>query len=80
MKRIILIGAILIASVACCKTTYHYEYRNFDMDSDSRLKTAEGRNRILEEMQAQGWELADPREVRTVFTNMTFRRKVRDAN
>lgn len=55
MKRIILIGALLITSVACCNTTYHYEYRSFDMESDSRLKTTEGQNRILEEMQAQGF-------------------------
>ncbi len=78
MRKFVVVIALLTSIVACGKSTYRFEYRSFDMKEDSRLNTTEGRNRVLEEMQAQGWELVDPKEVRPVFTHMTFRRKVRD--
>jgi|GEM_PF-7109923 len=78
MKKLIVTLTLLACVIACTKPTYRYEYRSFDKKEDSRLETTEGRNKVLEEMQAQGWELVDPKEVRPGFTHMTFRRKVRD--
>lgn len=78
MKKLIMAIALLACVQACSKPTYRYEYRSFDKKEDSRLETTAGRNKVLEEMQAQGWELVNPDDVRPVFTHMTFRRKVRE--
>ncbi len=65
----------LVLSLACAKAKPVYEYKTLDEKNEPRLATSDGRNKVMDEMVKDGWQLKDPKMAMPGYVQVWVREK-----